>query len=328
MKVLIVPLNWGLGHATRCIPLVRRYLNEGTEVWLGGTGASLRLLHAYFPHLTTIELAPLNIRYSAGNTQVWAMLRAIPQLIRFTKRNHLKIKELVRSTKFDLIISDNCFGVWTDSCDCVYITHQLHICLPKPWRWLEPLAAGCHAILYKRYKEIWVPDYSGTPNLSGILGHPKHLDPRVRYIAPLSRFDTEEDINCQLSTINYSTVALLSGVEPQRTLFERDIMARYADSEEQVLIVRGLTDEPQTTIQHGNITLVSHVNQQLCSTLLSASKHIIARSGYSTIMDLHVLGKRLGKDLLAKAELIPTPGQPEQEYLAKLRTETEKDYAS
>ncbi len=313
MRVLIAPLNWGLGHATRCIPLIRRYVKEGAEVWLGGTGASLRLLKSYFPELTSIELAPLDIRYNAGKSQVTAMLRALPQLVRFMRGNRKKIRELVSSVSFDLIISDNCFGVYSEQCDCVYMTHQLHICMPRPWRWLEPLAARCHARLYNKYKEIWVPDYADDENLSGILGHPKRLDKRVKYIGPLSRFENiERDAIDSVSTRGkYDVVAVLSGPEPQRTVFEQEIMARYADSNEQVLIVRGKTDEPMTHILRQNIMLVPHLPDDKLRQELQATKHIIARSGYSTIMDLHVLG------LLSKAELHPTPGQSEQEYLAK-----------
>lgn len=314
MRILIAPLNWGLGHATRCIPLVRRFLNEGAEVWLGGTGESLRLLRTYFPNLSFVELAPLTIRYNAGQSQVTAMLRAIPQIIRFTRTNKKKIKHLLSSVSFDLIISDNCFGVWSDKCDCIYMTHQLHICLPRPWRWLEPLAAACHAHLYNIYKEIWVPDYECEPNLSGILGHPKHLDPRVRYIGPQSRFAVNKDVNYQLSTVNYDVVAVLSGPEPQRTLFEQQIISRYAETNDRVLIIRGKTDEPVTSIQHKNITLVSHLSDEEMIQQLRETKRIISRSGYTTIMDLHVLG------LLDKAELYPTPGQPEQEYLAKINS--------
>ena len=327
MRVLIAPLNWGLGHATRCIPIVRRYIESGAEVWLGGSGASLRLLHDYFPQLTTVELAPLDIRYSSGNSQVFAMLRAVPKLLHFTQCNHRKIKQLLRSTTFDLIISDNCFGVYTSSCDCVYITHQLHICLPKPWRWLEALASKCHSQLYKHYKEIWVPDYAGTPNLSGLLGHPEHIDSRVKYIGPLSRFDNYSPSKTDLFPSGYDVIAVLSGPEPQRTLFEQQIMSQYIGSSDQILIIRGLTDAPQTTIRHHNITLVSSIKQLGLRKQTNKGRNeqgyiprLIVRSGYSTIMDLHILGLRMNQDLFAMTKFIPTPGQPEQEYLANYHT--------
>lgn len=309
MKILIIPLNWGLGHTTRCIPLVRQYLAQGDEVLLGGTGASLRLLHSYFPELRTVELAPLELRYSKGSRQVGAMIKALPEFIRFIRGNRKRLEAFLRKEPVDLVISDNCFGAYSKRCDCVYMTHQLQVLLPKPWRWLEPLAVRLHARLYNIYKEIWVPDYAGKDNLSGVLGHPKKLDARVKYIGPLSRFSKEEG-EPALDHKPFDVVALLSGLEPQRTLFEEEAIRRFAGKQERVLIVRGLTDEPATRIEHGNITLVPHLKQKLLADELQGAKLIIARSGYSTIMDLHGLG------LLHKAEFHPTPGQPEQEYLA------------
>ena len=196
------------------------------------------------------------------------------------------------------------------------MTHQLHICLPRPWRWLEPIAAACHAHLYNIYKQIWVPDYEGTPNLSGILGHPKNLDSRVKYIGPLSRFNTEDkQTNTNgVATTHYEVIAILSGPEPQRTVFEKQLVTRFSNTDKKILIIRGKTDEPKTHIQHQNITLVSHLDDDTLIKLLRETNLIISRSGYTTIMDLHVLG------LLDKAELYPTPGQPEQEYLAKINS--------
>ena len=311
MKVLIVPLNWGLGHATRCIPLVQQYLAKRDEVLIGGTGASLRLLHNYFPNLRQVPLAPLDLHYSKRKSQVGAILKSFPQLIRFTRENRKRLQAFLAKEPIDLVISDNCFGVYSDNCPCVYITHQLQVLLPKPWRWLEPAAAALHARLYNKYKEIWVPDYAGQHNLSGKLGHPKHIDSRVKYIGPLSRFEkiSPTTETCQES---YDVVAVLSGLEPQRTLFEQEIVARYSGTNERVLIVRGLTDEPMTQTVHQNITMTSHLNSETLSRRCRDAKLIIARSGYSTIMDLHALG------MLTKAELHPTPGQPEQEYLAGL----------
>jgi hypothetical protein len=288
MRVLIVPLNWGLGHATRCIPLIERYLEDGDQVAIGGTGDSLRLLQQYFPMLETYQFAPLELTYSSGSRQVVAMMKALPELWRFARMNRQILEQITTKDHFDLIISDNCFGVWTDHCDCVYITHQLHIMFPRPWRWLEPLAERLHARLYANYKEIWVPDFEGYPNLSGELGHPKHCDSRVKYIGPLSRFVRPEATACEESS--YDTVVIVSGLEPHRTMFETELRKRLEQSAQKYIIYSGLNRIPP-------------------SVLVSA-KHIIARSGYSTIMDLYALG------LLDKAELHPTPGQPEQQYLA------------
>ena len=298
MRILVAPLNWGLGHATRCIPLIRQYLNEGADVVLGGTGESLHLLRKHFPELKAVELAPLQLRYSKGNSQVGAMLRAVPQLIRFIKGNRKRTDEVVRTMGIDTILSDNCFGVYCPRCENIYMTHQLHICLPQGWKWLEPLASMVHALLYKNYQQIWVPDNATGEMLSGILGHPKKIDKRVRYIGPLSRFSKGE--RSAESGERYDVVAVLSGLEPQRTLFEQAIRRRFEGSQKRVLIVRGKVEEPD------------FMDDEALKNVLYGAEQIIARSGYSTIMDLWALG------LLGKAELHPTPGQSEQEYLALL----------
>ncbi len=334
VKIFIAPLNWGLGHATRCVPLVDRFLAQGHEVVLGGDGLALRYLQQRFPHLRSIELAPLNLRYSSGKRQVLAMLVAIPQLIRFSLRDHRLLKRIQAQESFDEIISDNRFGLWLplhnpqSTIHTTYITHQLHILLPRPYRWLEPLAARLHAWVYKHYTEVWVPD---TPDhrLSGNLSTPYGLPIAplgAIFIGPLSRFTTihnpqstihnpqstihnpqstihnspsgaQSTIHNPQSTIHsYKTVALFSGLEPHRTLFEQAILERYKGHEEEVLLVNGKLDKQLS-------------DSELAYYLTHAEK-IIARSGYSTIMDLDALG------VLDKTELIPTPGQPEQEYLA------------
>ncbi len=312
MKVLIAPLNWGLGHASRCVPLVERYLSAGDEVVLAGDGESLVLLRQHFPTLRYVELAPLNLRYSRGNSQVGAMLRAIPQILLFSLRDRFLLHRLLQAEHFDLVISDNRFGLFSSATRCVYITHQLQVLLPHRWSRWQAIATRVHARIYIRYNEVWVPDYEEpSRSLSGVLGHPSVLPQHVRYIGPLSRF-----ASMSLSPDDtYDVVAVLSGLEPQRTLFEEDIVHRYAGTNEKILIVRGLVREPRLLLSHGNVTRVNHLDDKsLCQYMLGA-KRIIARSGYSTIMDLEAL------HLLDRAELYATPGQPEQEYLVKMHQE-------
>ena len=309
MKILVAPLNWGLGHASRCVPLVQRLLNEGHEVILGGDGESLTLLRKHFPKLRYTYLAPLNLRYSKGQRQVWAMIKAMPRLLKWAIQDHLMLKALLREEHIDQVISDNRFGLYNKQTECVYVTHQLHIMLPNGWRWAEGIASRMHARVYARYNKVWVPDYE-DPQQS-LAGELSHNGAKVEYIGPLSRFEISKYRDLEISK-QYDIVAVLSGLEPHRTLLENEIIARYQDSAEQVLIVQGLMHRPNTRIKRGNLTIVPYMgDNELVSVLLGAN-HIIARSGYSTIMDLEALGR------MDKAELIPTPGQPEQEYLATL----------
>ncbi|MBQ7631278.1 MAG: hypothetical protein IJS82_00755 [Paludibacteraceae bacterium] len=356
MRILVAPLNWGLGHASRCVPLIHRFLDEGHEVILGGDGASLTLLRRHFPQLRYVYLAPLNLRYSAGQCQVWAMIKAIPQLIRWAIKDHLLLRALLREEPFDLIISDNRFGLFLPSSyrrsrsysetvlqqsdptgeagqtQSVYITHQLHIMLPKGWRWAEGIASRLHARIYTRYNKVWIPDYEAQEqSLAGKLSHPTTIVNRqssnrqFEYIGPLSRFEIPRYRDSEIPHL-YDVIAVLSGLEPQRSLLEKELIERFVGKEERVLIVQGLLNRPNTRLKHQNITVVPSLNdQELVPALLSA-KHIIARSGYSTIMDLHALGLIKNKEqkdnyqlsiINYQLELIPTPGQPEQAYLAK-----------
>ena len=314
MKILVAPLNWGLGHASRCVPLVQRLLDEGNEVILGGDGESLTLLRKHFPKLRYVYLAPLNLRYAKGRSQVWAMLRAIPKLIWWSIKDQALFKAVLREEHIDQIISDNRFGLYSSTTECIYITHQLPIFFPKGWRWLEPLAARLHARIYTRYNKVWIPDFEDPQkSLAGDLSHPKskikNRKSQIEYIGPVSMFSS---VNRQSSNRQFfDIVAVLSGLEPQRTMLEKELLERYQDTTQTVFLVQGLMNRPNTRIKRGKITIVPYMNDaELCAALLGA-KHIIARSGYSTIMDLHTLG------VLEKAELIPTPGQPEQDYLAR-----------
>ena len=302
MKILVAPLNWGLGHASRCIPLVQRFIDEGHEVILGGDGESLTLLRKHFPKLCYVYLAPLNLRYSKGSRQVFAMLLALPQLITWSIKDHTFLKAVLHEEHFDQVISDNRFGLYSKDVKCIYMTHQLHIMLPRGWKWLEHLAEQLHARIYNRFDEVWVPDFKEKEkSLAGDLSHICNTE--VTYIGPLSRLTLTDKNEA------FDVVAVLSGLEPQRSLFEKEIITRYSNTKERVLIVQGLMHRPNTRITRSNITIIPFINDIDLASILLGAKHIIARSGYSTIMDLYTLG------LTDKAELVPTPGQPEQEYL-------------
>ena len=323
MKILVAPLNWGLGHASRCVPLIHRLLDEGHEVVIGGDGMSFTLLRKHFPKLRYVYLAPLDLHYSRSGNQTWAMLKAIPQLLLWRNKDRLMLKAILQEEHFDQVISDNRPGLYNKQVECIYITHQLQIRLTKTWQWAEATASRIHARMYTRFNKVWIPDYEDiNHSLAGELSHPSNLRlsrkmTAVQYIGPLSRFHSP--ITHKPSPINYEVVAVLSGLEPQRTLLEQELIERYSGKEERVLIVQGLVNHPNTRIKRGNLTIVpSMADAELVPALLNA-RHIIARSGYSTIMDLEALGLLSvgnNKPSPVHIELIPTPGQPEQEYLA------------
>lgn len=317
MRILVAPLNWGLGHASRCVPLIERLLSEGHEVLLGGDGESLTLLRKHFPTLRVLPLAPLNLCYGTGGRQVWAMLRALPRIIRSAITDHKMLANYLRYEQIDEVISDNRFGLYVQqsavsgqqsAIRTIYITHQLTIALPRPWRWLEPLVARWHRRIITRYDECWIPDEQ-QPGLAGRLSHPAVLPANAKYIGVLSRFSGKTFA----PDTTYQVVAVLSGLEPQRTLFEQAIIRRYENADESVLIVRGKMQAPPTVVKHGHITLAPWLDDNHLAAYMLGAERVICRSGYSSVMDMYALG------VMQKVEWHPTPGQPEQEYLAEIR---------
>lgn len=310
MRILVAPLNWGLGHASRCVPLIERLQCEGHEVVLGGDGESLSLLRKHFPTLAVLPLAPLELRYGSGKRQVLAMVRALPKIIRSARLDHRMLENYLLYEQIDEVISDNRFGLWSHKTRCIYMTHQLTVALPRPWQWLEPLVARWHRRIIARYNECWIPDETVMPNgqtgLAGRLSHPAVLPPNGKYIGALSRFAGK----AYQPDNTYKVVAILSGLEPQRTMLEKELCKRYENADESVLIIRGKIQGPPTVVKHGKLTIVPWLDDDHTAAYLTGAERIICRSGHSSVMDMYALG------VMSKVEWHPTPGQPEQEYLA------------
>ncbi|MEA4936503.1 MAG: glycosyltransferase [Paludibacter sp.] len=309
MKILVCPLNWGLGHATRCIPLIKELIAGQHEVVVASDGHPLQLLKEVFPDLRFIHSTSYNIRYNKGKSQVTAMFRSLPKIFYGIVREHRWLHQLNKQEHFDQVISDNRFGLWNKNIHSIYMTHQLMVKMPALIKFMEPFVWLGHRSFITRYDECLVPDYSGAGNLSGDLSHRYPLPRHVQFIGPLSRF-TDVTIDTSIAKA-YDTVVLISGPEPQRTLFEEQMIRIFLSKEEKVLIVQGLPGNKKIETSQGNITLVPHIPTEVMAAHLKLTKTIICRSGYSTIMDLVII------DCLHKAIFIPTPGQTEQEYLAK-----------
>ena len=320
VRVLVAPLNWGLGHATRCVPIVERLLAEGNDVVLAGNGDSLAVLRQKFPKLNLLRLPDFEMTYSKGKSQVLAMIRALPSVICSSFADHRALKRLLKTEHFDMVVSDNRFGFFSKHTHSVYITHQLQIRMPRGLRWMEGFVHWLHLRVIKHYDECWIPDFDPGKkgwNLSGELTCRYPLPKNARFIGPLSRFEgIEADADA-----SFDIVVVLSGPEPHRTFFEQQILEKYSNGMQKVLVVRGKPSLPPTRTVHNNITLLPHLDDLQLSSYLKGCKKIITRSGYSTIMDLYSLG------VLEKADFTATPGQTEQEYLALLHANVKNDFA-
>ncbi|MFD2822853.1 glycosyltransferase [Lacinutrix iliipiscaria] len=299
-RILVAPLNWGLGHATRCIPIIHALLHHHFDVVLASDGVALDLLRKEFPDLDTVELPSYNITY-AKNSQLfkWKLLKGSPKLIKAIKAEKKAVKTIIKAYKIDGLISDNRLGVHSKSIPCVFMTHQLQV-LSGNTTWLS---TKMHQKIIKQYDECWVPDNKNDTNLSGKLGHVSIDEMTIKYLGPISRFSKKN------TKVIYDLLVLLSGPEPQRSLLEDTLLKRLKDFRGQVLFVRGVVEKVQSRIVNDNIVIYNFMTSTELEQAINESAMVLSRSGYTTIMDLAKLEK--------KAFFIPTPGQYEQEYLAQ-----------
>ncbi len=306
-KILVCPLNWGLGHATRCVPLIREQLKAGNEVVIVADGYPLKFLRQEFPDLRFIDYSSYPIHYSKKKTQVFILIKFIPKLLWFIRREHLWLQKLIQNEHFDTVISDNRFGMWNKAIHSIYITHQVMIKMPKGLKLLEAVGYWLHKKIIHKYDECWIPDYEANGGLSGDLSHKYALPRNARFVGILSRFSGIKNVHPDNT---YENVVILSGVEPQRTLFEQKMIARFRHIKEKTLMIVGKPSEKFLSENIGQITLMTHLEDEKLASCLKGCNKIVSRSGYSTVMDLEAL------QCLKKAEFHPTPGQTEQEYLA------------
>ncbi len=309
LRILVAPLDWGLGHATRCIPVIRELLRQDCEVIIAGEGAQQALLGQEFPQLQFLELEGYRVKYTRnGKGLSLKMIRQWPRLQRTIRKENEWLKKVVAAYKPDAIISDNRYGLYHSSVRSVLIIHQL--CIKSPFgKWTERLLQRINYKYINRFNQCWVPDMSKGNNLSGELGHPEKMPAiPVKYIGALSRFK-----NAGLEEKKNHLLVILSGPEPQRTLLEDKIITEISHYNGTADVVRGMPGYPNQIPSTGMIHFYNHLPAAALNEKMQEAEYIISRSGYSTVMDIVALGK--------KSILIPTPGQTEQEYLAAFLAE-------
>ncbi|MBX7107284.1 MAG: hypothetical protein K1X61_01425 [Chitinophagales bacterium] len=313
-KILVAPLNWGLGHAARCIPLISEMQHLGAEVIIGADGAALALLRKEFPALKWIHMPGTVVRYQEKGSLALRLMLQLPKLLTAVIAEHRQLKKIIAAEKIDAVIADNRYGLFARNIPSVFITHQATIRLPVTLQWMATIVNVVNHFFISKFDNCWIADAEGPGNWSGDLSKGLPATGKVVFIGPLSRFNSREESR------KYDILILLSGPEPQRTLLETKLTGQFMQYEKtvhpsgsrarlKVLLVRGVmegTDVPVSLSE--NFTKVDYLlTRELNSAILSAGL-IIARPGYTTIMDLAAIG--------GKAIFIPTPGQTEQEYLS------------
>ena len=296
-RILVAPLDWGLGHASRCVPIAKTLEKEGYEVVFAASGRPLELLIQEFPKNDFIKLKGYNISYPKNGQMALSMLS---QLFKIWKGIHLENKQLqqiIDDYNIDGVISDNRYGLYSKKVTCVFVTHQLKIQSPI-------FSESLQKINFKyisKFDECWVPD-SNTHSLSGQLSNAYNTPFKCRYIGALSRFEKLE------KTEDLDILAIVSGPEPQRSIFEELLKKQLIASKLKAVLVLGKTEENKEE-EIENLKVISHLNAKSLNQQMVNANVVISRSGYSTVMDIAKLHK--------KAIFVPTPGQTEQLYLAK-----------
>jgi len=301
-RVLVAPLNWGLGHATRMIPLIRYCLDLGKQVAIASDGIALNLLRREFPELESYSLPSYNIKYAKSFTGLKIVLQS-PKIVRATRTELSVTAKIVEHYQPDLIISDNRFGVRHPTVKSVVVSHQ--VALISPIAILTPIARIINRKYLNRFDAVWIMDYPDR-RLTGNLSNPKGLK-NSQSLGVMTRLKPP---NVSV-TFQRELLVILSGPEPQRTLLEEKLFTVLRKLDFTFTIVRGC-ETPLTSIwshEKEKGLIYDLVESDLLNQLINTSQLVITRTGYTSIMDLDVLQK--------PAILIPTPGQPEQEYLGR-----------
>lgn len=299
-KILVAPLNWGLGHATRCIPIINALLEEGFEPVIASDGSALNLLKNEYPGTAFHELPGYNIKYSSSGLFFRSKLFSqTPHILKTVIAEKKLTAQIIKEEKINGIISDSRWGVGNEEIPSVFITHQVNVLSG----FTTKLSSMIHKKYIRKFDECWVPDVEGDPNLSGRMSHGLKEDLNLKYIGILSRFQ-----KLDLPVI-YDLAVVLSGPEPQRSILQKILEKELLGRGLKVLMVKGIVEAEQRSFKKQNFTIYNFLSSTQLEKIINQSSVILCRPGYTSLMDLAVLKKRLF--------LIPTPGQFEQEYLFK-----------
>lgn len=303
-RILVAPLDWGLGHAARCIPIIKALMAKGHEPVLASDGRAYELLHAEFPDLEIYRLPGYKPIYREDGNMVMAMGRQLPHFMGVIAQEHSQLEKWIPQLRLDGVISDNRYGLHSKLRPTVFITHQVNIQMPTWASFLSGAVKQTNQYFISKFNRCWIPDVPGENSLAGKLSQPQVNKGHYRFIGHLSRLDALPDIPKQ-----YDLLVLLSGPEPQRTLLEQKIRRQLEFMDNKTFLVQGITERKELDTVNDDLDVCSYLASEELAIALASSEVVVARSGYTTIMELAATGK--------PALLIPTPGQTEQEYLAQ-----------
>ncbi|KAA0005321.1 MAG: glycosyltransferase [Thermoplasmata archaeon] len=305
MKVIYAVCSWGLGHATRSLPVVRRLLSEGNDLTVISNGRSLELLKKELGESVEayVDIPDYPMLLSENSRQFMAKSMVYwPMFIRRIEKGLARVTKMLRNERYDVIVSDARYDVYSKRVPSFFISHQMRIMNPLRIKMFERGSELFNLFFFKRFAGVIVPDYADEDNLSGELSHNLYRidESKLYYVGVLSDFkkkNLRKDIDCLVS---------ITGPEPQRSLLEKKLLSQIRGLDGKIVVTLGKT-EKKDVVKKGDVEVYSFMTKDEREDVLNRAKLVVSRSGYSTILDLAVIG--------VKALMIPTPGQIEQEYL-------------
>lgn len=228
------------------------------------------------------------------------MALQMPRLSWVIQAEQRVVERYIRDEKVDVLLSDNRYGCWSSKVRSIFLTHQLRPLIPNPI--LERVVHRGLEWWLSRFEEVWIPDQPPPQALAEKL-HRGSKGPPLRYLGWLSRFQPLPP-----GDIEYTLAAILSGPEPQRTFLEEAILQQAASVHGKILLVRGRSSALPPKLHPSNVEVLGLVSGEGLAVRVRKSRHLLCRSGYSSLMDLKAMSR--------SALLVPTPGQTEQLYLA------------
>ena len=309
-KILVAVLDWGLGHASRTTQLIQKLNEFGHEVIIASSGSAFEFLKLEFPEHQFLELPAYRPSYSFKSyLLIPSLIFNLPKFLKVIRAENHLVSDLTERENILMIISDNRYGCYSEKTNSVFIGHQLTIPLSG---WLMPfrfMVSFIHSLMIKKFNQVWVPD-DPKRFFSGLMGSAPGINPI--YIGPLSRF-RRGNVN---SEKKYWITAIVSGPEPSRKKFADQLEGILTNMNKPCCLITGQPDAGLSSFKKNNLTIKTHLLATELQQLINESEYIISRSGYSSIMDYAVTQ--------SKVILVPTPGQPEQVYLAKRFSEMGK----
>lgn len=297
--ILVAPLNWGLGHTVRCIPLIEACLKEGKTVFIASDGLALTFLQKEFPKLTSFQLPPYGITYPFRSI-VGNLIYHSPGIIKAVLNEHKEVKKIVESENITAIISDNRWGAFHKNTLNIIMTHQMN--LVHKYSWMARAGTIIHRNLMRGFDKIWIPDHKGEKALAPDLSHTNSA--KATYLGPLMT------LKAQNSAKETDLAVILSGPEPRRTVLENQLLNILSEfCHLKIIFVRGTDQNIHSLSVSDHIQVLNLATRDQIAHIIASSRILVARSGYTTVMDTwHSDIFRIW---------IPTEGQTEQEYLAK-----------